>query len=56
MEDYFITKANIIGNGYKWCLNRNTTKNKVECISWKYVGSPKIAEQSWINNVMKIAY
>ena len=29
MEDYFITKANIIGNGYKWCLNRNTTKNKI---------------------------
>lgn len=56
MEDYFITKANIIGNGYKGCLNRNTTKDKVTCISYAYVGSPTKAEQSWINNVMKIAY
>jgi hypothetical protein len=56
MENYFITKANIIGDGYKWCFNRNTTRDKVTCISRAYVGSPHKAEQSWINNVMKIAY
>jgi len=56
MEDYFKSKANMIWINYKWCFNRSSTRAKVECISRKYVWLPDVAEQSWINNVMSIAY
>jgi len=56
MQDYFQSKANMIWVNYKWCFNRNSTKSKVECISKNYVGLPNVIEQSWVNNVMSIAY
>jgi hypothetical protein len=55
MEDYFITKANIIGDWYRWCFKRRTRRNMVECISYKYVWDPKVSELHWVNNVMSIA-
>lgn len=56
MDEYFKTKANIISDGYGKCFTRNSKRSQIECISWKYVGSPSVAEQHRINNVMSIAY
>jgi len=56
MEDYLQSKANMIWVNYKWCFNRNTIKDKVRCVSFNYVWKPNVAEKSWINNVMIIAY
>ncbi len=55
MEDYFITKANIIGSWYKWCFTRDSKRAIVSCISYRYIGDPNKSETHWVNNVMSIA-
>jgi len=54
MEDYFVSKANIIWVNYKWCMLMKTQYEKVKCISYNYVWLPNVPEQSWINNVFKL--
>lgn len=48
IDDYWISKVNTIRFWYKGCLN---SKAPVKCMSYAYVWNPKVAEQSWINNV-----
>ena len=53
IDDYFRSKANTLGIWYKACFDGRS--QPIRCISYAYVGSPNVAEQSWINNVSKIA-
>lgn len=48
IEEYWISKVNGIRYWYKGCID---SAKPVECISYAYVGSRKVAERSWINNV-----
>ena len=52
VEEYFISKANGIRYGFPGCVN--ATK-PIECIAYKYVGNPNVAERSWIERVAKIS-
>lgn len=56
MNDYFESKANMIWVNYKWCFNRNSKRSQIECISFRYIWDPNVAEQHRINNVMSISY
>ncbi len=49
VEEFWITKVNGIRYGYKGCID---SKTPVKCISYKYVGNPNVAEESWISNVV----
>lgn len=48
IEEFWITKVNGMRFWYKSCLE---SLKPIRCISYSYVGNPKVAEQSWINNV-----
>lgn len=48
IEEYWISKVNGIRYWYKWCID---SKTPVKCISYQYVWSPKVSEQSWVDNV-----
>jgi len=48
IEEYWISKVNGIRYGYKGCID---SKTPVACISYVYVGNPKVSERSWVNNV-----
>lgn len=48
IEEYWISKVNGIRYWYKGCVD---SAKPIECISYAYVGNPKVAERSWINNV-----
>lgn len=48
IEEFWVTKVNGMRFGYKSCIESN---KPIRCISYAYVGNPKVAEQSWINNV-----
>jgi len=48
VEEYFITKVNGMRFGYKSCID---SKTPIDCISYKYVGNPNIAEEWWKKNV-----
>lgn len=48
IEEYWTSKVNWIRYWYKGCIDSDTP---IKCISFQYVGDPKVAEQSWIDNV-----
>lgn len=48
IEEFWITKVNGMRYGYKWCID---SKTPIRCLSYKYVGNPDVAEESWIRNV-----
>lgn len=48
IEDYWTSKVNIIVKNYAGCLSRD---KPIECVSYNYVGNPKVAEPNWIKNV-----
>lgn len=48
IDEYFITKVNGMRFWYKWCID---SKTPIDCISYKYVGDPNVAEESWKKNV-----
>lgn len=48
IEEFWITKVNGMRYGYPWCVKSNTP---IRCLSYKYVGKPWVAEESWIANV-----
>ena len=52
VNDYFNSKANTLLK-YKSCFSQ---ERPIRCISFRYVGDPNVAEQSWIDNVAKIAF
>lgn len=53
IEEFWITKVNWMRYGYKWCID---SKTPIRCLSYKYVGSPDVAEESWIHNVSYFIY
>ncbi len=53
LEDYFKSKANTLGIGYKECFKRS---KPITCIAYPYVWDPNVAEPSWIQNVASISY
>lgn len=52
IEDYWQSKMKTLQK-YKSCFER---KDTIKCISYTYIGDPKVAEQSWINRVALISY
>lgn len=48
IEEYWTSKVNWIRYWYKSCID---SEKPIKCISFQYVGNPKVAEQSWIDNV-----
>lgn len=48
IEEFWITKVNGMRYGYKSCVDSRTP---VRCLSYRYVGNPLVAEESWIRNV-----
>lgn len=48
IEEWFTSLARTIGIWYRWCLNR---RDPITCISYRYVWSPTVSENSWVNHV-----
>lgn len=48
IDEFWITKVNGMRYGYKGCIDHETP---IRCISYRYVGNPNVAEESWIRNV-----
>lgn len=52
LKDYFKSKANTLIDWYRWCWSQ---AEPIKCISYRYVGKPNVAEQSWIRRVATIS-
>lgn len=48
IEEGMISLARTIGIGYKTCMSKG---DPVSCISYAYVGDPKVAEHTWVSDV-----
>lgn len=48
-EEYWETKVNGMRYGYPSCIVGHPTP--ITCISYRYVGNPRVAEPNWIRNV-----